>query len=1041
MRFRILGPLEIWTGQGWSGIGAPKWRALLAALLLNPGQVVSTERLIAELWDEEPPSGAANLVSVYVLRVRRLIGGRAGEILATRAPGYQLRLEPGDLDAAVFETLTRQGRAALAAGDAPRGAALLTEALALWRGDALSDIPQSGLVTAEADRLSESRLTALELRITAELDCGLPSELVPELRRLISDNPLREGLWLLLMQALDRAGRRAEAVAAYSEARRVIADELGVDPGPELRRLYQWLLTADAGVAPGPPRGARGIRATGTGPAAAPAAARTRHAATPAAAGPAAARPADTAPDGRPASPPARSAAEHAVPPAPPVPAGAPGSTAPAGPVARAARSMGLADDLDVAAGRGGRPAAGADAGIPDGTPAPAQLPADLADFTGRAAHLARLHGLLSRAPGTARPSAVTVVVVAGTPGLGKTALAVHAAHELRAGFPDGQLYVSLHGASEQPVVPGEILARLLRDLGVNPDQIPAGQEERAALYRTRLADRRVLIVLDDARDAAQVRPLLPGSATCAVIVTSRHRLSDLAGSRLVDLDVLDDSEARGLLTAIIGDERAAAEPGPVREVLDACAGLPLAIRIAGARLTARRGWAVKTLARRLADQHRRLAELTAGDLAVRACFDVSFESLKHLATGQGVDPAHAFALLGIWQGPHVSLPAAAALLGQPEDDVADALEVLVDAHLLESPAPEVYKFHDLLRAYAAERAVAQEPAEAVAEAVSRLLWWYLRTADAAATVVTRNRERVPLGTGGPPGGALEFATAEEALEWSAGERAGIVAATRQAAAADLHDVAWKLPVAVLVCFDRHGYRAEWIATHQVALDSARRIGDRHGEAWVLNNLGMVHSQLRTPDAVRYLEQALAIHRERGDRQGQAQVTNNIAFDYQIRGMHEAALPALADALELQRQVGHRYGEGVALSNFGEAYVELGRHEEAIASLQEALPIVRETGSTRVEAYILCNLGRSHLDLGQAADGAALLEQALAIHRTERDKYGQAAALKYLGQARLQARQADAARAAWEEAVRLMEALSDDKQAAGLRARLEELGS
>jgi DNA-binding SARP family transcriptional activator/predicted negative regulator of RcsB-dependent stress response len=1018
VRFRILGPLEIWTGQGWSGIGAPKWRALLAALLLNPGQVISTERLIAELWDEEPPSGAANLVSVYVLRVRRLIGDRGGEVLATRAPGYQLRLEPGDLDAAAFEALTRQGRAALAGGDAPRGAGLLTEALALWRGDALSDIPQSGLVTAEADRLSESRLTALELRITAELDCGLPSELVPELRRLISDNPLREGLWLLLMQALDRAGRRAESVAAFSEARQVIADELGVDPGPALRQLYQWLLTADTGAGPGSAAGSIRASSTMTGPAG----------------GPDAAGPDSGRPDAR-AVPPS---GEQSVPPAAATASSA-GSIAPAGPATRAARSMGLADDQG-AAGLAGRPAVGTDAGIPDGTPAPAQLPADLADFTGRAEHLARLHGLLSPAPGTARPAAMAVAVVAGTPGLGKTALAVHAAHELRAGFPDGQLYVSLLGASEQPVVPGEILARLLRDLGVNPDQIPAGQEERAALYRTRLADRRVLIVLDDARDAAQVRPLLPGSATCAVIVTSRHRLSDLAASRLVDLDVLDDSEARGLLTAIIGDERAAAEPGPVREVLDACAGLPLAIRIAGARLTARRGWAVKTLARRLADQHRRVAELTAGDMAVRACFDVSFESLKHLATGQGVDPAHAFRLLGIWQGPHISLPAAAALLGQPEDDVADALEVLVDAHLLESPAPEVYKFHDLLRAYAAERAMAQEPADAVAEAVSRLLWWYLRTADAAATVVTRNRERVPLGAGGPPGGALEFATAEEALEWSAGERAGLVAATRQAAAADLHDVAWKLPVAVLVCFDRHGYRAEWIATHQVALDSARRIGDRHGEAWVLNNLGMVHSQLRTPDALSYLGQALAIHRERGDRQGQAQVTNNIAFDYQIRGMHEAALPALADALELQRQVGHRYGEGVALSNFGEAYVELGRHEEAIASLQEALPIVRETGSTRVEAYILCNLGRSHLDLGQAADGATLLEQALAIHRTERDKYGQAAALKYLGQARFQAGQADAARAAWEEAVRLLEALSDDKQAAVLRTRLEELG-
>ncbi|HEU5419966.1 MAG TPA: BTAD domain-containing putative transcriptional regulator [Streptosporangiaceae bacterium] len=1011
MRFRILGPLEIWTGQDWSGIGAPKWRAVLAALLLNPGQVVSTERLITELWDTEPPAGAANLVSVYVLRVRRLIGDRKGDILATRAPGYQLRLEPGDLDATAFEALTRQGRAALAAGNAQSAATLLTEALALWRGDALSDIPPSGLVTAEADRLGESRLTALELRITADLHCGLAAQLVPELRRLISDSPLREGLWLLLMRALDSAGRRAEAVAAFGEARQVLADELGVDPGPDLRRLYQRLLSAEADARP-------------PGPALGPDAAAAGAGATLAAGAPAAAPAGPAGERAVPAGP------RDAEPAGPPEPAGQPVT------VARAARSAGLTGDQDTA----GEPRGVSGAGGADGTPTPAQLPADLADFTGRGAHLARLRGLLSGASGTTR-QAVAVAVVAGTPGLGKTALAVHAAHELRQEFGDGQLYVSLLGASEQPVVPGEILARLLRDLGVNAHQIPAGQEERAALYRTRLADRRVLIVLDDARDAAQVRPLLPGSASCAVIVTSRHRLADLAGSRLVDLDVLDDAEARGLLTAIIGEERAAAEPGPVREVLDACAGLPLAIRIAGARLTARRGWAVKTLARRLADQHRRVAELTAGDLAVRACFDVSFESLRHLATGQGVDPAHAFRLLGLWQGPHISLPAAAALLGQSEDEVADALEVLVDANLLESPAPDIYRFHDLLRAYAAERALAQEPAEAVTEAVSRVLWWYLRTADAAAGVVTRSRERVPLGAGGPPGGALAFATGEEALEWSAGERANLVAATRQAAAYDLHDIAWKLPVAVLVCFDRHGYRAEWVATHQVALDSARRSGDRHGEAWVLNNLGMVHSQLRSPDATSYLEQALAIHRERGDRHGQAQVTNNIAFDFQIRGMHSEALPALAQALELQRQVGHRYGEGVALSNFGEAFLELGRYEEAIASLQEALPIVRETGARRVEANILCNLGRAHMDLGQAGDGATLLEQALSVQRAERDKYGQAGSLKYLGQARSQAGQASAARAAWEEAVQLLESLADDKQAAGLRSRLEELGT
>ena len=225
---------------------------------------------------------------------------------------------------------------------------------------------------------------------------------------------------------------------------------------------------------------------------------------------------------------------------------------------------------------------------------APAQLPADVADFTGRQEHLLRLRQMLTPASSAANPAAVNIAGVVGTPGLGKTVLAVHAAHALRRNFPDGQLFVSLLGASQQPAKPDEVLARLLRDLGVEPDRIPATLEERAALYRTRLTDRRVLIVLDDARDSAQVRPLLPGSASCAVIVTSRHWLSDLAGSRLVDLDVLDDDEAEQMLTRIIGEDRVAAEPGPVRDVLRACAGLPLAIRIAGARLAARRGWTVE---------------------------------------------------------------------------------------------------------------------------------------------------------------------------------------------------------------------------------------------------------------------------------------------------------------------------------------------------------------------------------------------------------------------------------------------------------------
>jgi DNA-binding SARP family transcriptional activator len=959
VRFRVLGPLEVWTGQDWTGIGAAKWRALLAALLLNQAQVVSTDRLIAELWGDEPPDRAANLVSVYVLRLRRVLGDPEGRVLTTRAPGYQLLLQPGDLDAESFETLAGQGRRALAEGDPQRAVEKLAAALGLWRGRALADVPPSGLVAAEADRLEESRLTALELRIEADMGCGLHVQLVPELRRLLSDQPLREGLWRLLIRALDGAGRHAEALAAYGRAREVISDELGVDPGPELQRLYQALLAADAAT---------------------PVAQVDRH--EPAAVGTV-----------RVSVPPAREPAEAVT------------------------RRQGSSSSRR----------------------APAQLPADVADFTGREAHLEQLRAAVSEARRRDNP-AVAVAVVAGAPGLGKTALAIHAAHRLRPEFPDGQLYVTLRGGSEHPVPPDDVLARFLRDLGVDGARVPIDAEERAAMYRTRLAERQMLIVLDDARDAAQVRPLLPGTGSCAVIVSSRHRLSGLAGSRLVDLDVLDNNEAAELFTRIIGAGRAEAEPGPVRDVLGVCAGLPLAIRIAGARLAARRGWTVGTLAGRLADQRHRMDELTAGDLAMRACFQVSFDALPRENTN-GAGPAGAFRLLGVWQGPSIGLPAAAALIGEPEDPVADALEVLVDAHLLESPAPDRYRLHDLLRAYAAERAHADDAQGAVDGAVRRVLDWYLRTADSAASVVAPYRDRVPLDRAEPGCEPLAFATAEQALDWCEQERTNLVAATRQAASHGLHDIAWKLPVAASVCFDRLGYRTEWLTTHRIAVASAQELGDRPGEAWVLTNIGTVLAQQHEDDAIGYFEQALAIAREVGDPQDESRAANNLAFTYVILGRYEEAVGPLLEALELQRELGRRYGEAVALCNLGEAYVELGRYDEAIARSQEALVIAREIGSVRDEGYALYNLGRADLALGRLTEAADMFERALPFHRAVGDKYGEAHDLRRIGAVHSQAGRLDQAREAWTRACGIFEALAEDGPAAELRAQLAELGA
>ncbi len=934
MRYRILGPLEVRPGPDWQPVRAGKNRALLAALLLHCGQIVSADRLIAEMWGDDPPESAAKAISVHVFRLRQLLADPDGAQLTTRAPGYLLRCGPGELDARVFEARAADGRRLLAAGRAAEAAGELARALSLWRGPALADVPRTARIGTEADRLEEARLAALELRIEAGLRCGRHGELVPELRKLTAEYPLREGVWVLLLRALAAAGRHAEAVAAYGQARAAIADELGTEPGPALRELFQLLLTGGGAVFPAP-----------------------------AAAG---------------------------------EPAGGP----------------------------------------PD---PPAQLPADMPDFTGRSGPLDRLRRLL-RPQQDQAPAALPVVVVSGAPGLGKTALAVHAAHALRAGFPDGQLYVSLRGGGERPVAADDVLARFLRGLGVPPARIPLAEEERAALYRTVTARRRLLVVLDDAADAAQVRPLLPGSASCAVLITSRNRLASLAGSQLVDLDVLGGGEAASLFARIVGAGRVAAEPAASREVLAACAGLPLAIRIAAARLAARPGWQIRTLAGRLADTRRRIDEFTAGDLAVRACFEVSFAALRKIRPRRGgVDPARAFAMLGLWQGPSLSLAAAAVLIGEEAPEVAGALDELVDAHLIESPAPDRYAFHDLLRAYAAQQA-AGEPQQVVAQAKARLLTWYLRTSDAAAAVVSPARDRIPPAPPVPGSDPLAFGSPEQALSWCAAERANLVAATTEAAALGRHDIAWKLPVSAMVGFDRNGYRAEWAATHKIALASARQLGDRRGEAWVLNNLGMVASQQRAAEALDLLGQALEICREIGDGRGQARAVNNLAYNYRFLGQPAEAAAALLDALAIQRRVGDSYGEAIALCNLGEAYLELGQIGQAVARSRAAAGVAQELGSVRIESYAQYNLGWAELASGRPGPAAGLLEQALAGHQATGDKIGEAQDLHRLGDAYQQQGRSGEAAASWRRACALFTELAEDAQAAQLRDRLGRLG-
>jgi len=955
MRFRLLGPLEIWDPDraDWLGIGAPKWRSILAALLINAGQIVPADVLIDEVWPDTPPNKAGNLISIYVLRLRRLIGDADSTVLVTRAPGYQLRLAPGDTDADVFETGVREGRRAYLAGDPERAAAQLAEALLLWRGSPLADVPATSLVETEASRLSDLHLDARELRIQAELACGSHAQVIPELRRLLADHALRENLWLLLMQALDGAGRHAEALDAYTQARGVLIEELGVDPGAELRQFHADLLAKDDKL--------------------------TREAGD------------------------------------------APGSIS-AGTVAASSRPP---------------PAAGTE--VPRAIPAPAQLPADVADFTGREDEISHLCELLASPGAEADPGAVRIALVAGSGGLGKTSLAVHAAHRVRGSFPDGQLYVDLLGAAPQPLVPADVLARFLRDLGVDGRDIPADDDERAARYRTVLAGRRMLIVLDNARDAAQVRPLLPGTASCAVLVTTRSRMADLATTRLVDLNVLDDDEALTLFTRVVGDDRASAEPEATAELLLACAGLPLAIRICAARLNTRSGWTIGAMARRLRDEHRRLDELRAGDMAVRASFQVSFASLPASVQPDGIVPADAFRMLGLWQGPSISSAAAAALFGTQEHLAEDALEALVDAHLLESTSADRYKFHDLLRVYSSERAVADLSGPQREAAVGRLLAWYMRTADAAGAAVSpRYRYTMPLDASDHDVSPLGFSGAQQALAWYDSERANVLAATRQAAASGRHDIAWRLPVPLFLIFDSRGAWADCIASHRVALDSARQAGNRQGEAWVLNNLGLALGATRDSEGIGCLERSLALRHEIGDRAGEAQAAGNLADTYTRVGRPEEAIELFGRARDLNRAAGNSYGEGVAQTNLGDALLDLGRAEEAIGPLEQARITFAEIPYLDGVGYACYNLGRCYRSLGRGQQALDCLQQALGSHRASGSRHRQAVTLRALGAVQAENGQAAEARHSWTEALAIFGELGDKAQAAQVRQDLDD---
>jgi DNA-binding SARP family transcriptional activator/Tfp pilus assembly protein PilF len=935
MRFRVLGPMRVWDGGAWSAIGAAHQRVVLAVLLAEAGRTVSTERLVHEIWGEHPPRTAVHAVQVYVRRLRQLLGHGPPGPLTTRGRGYQLTIDDADVDAAGFGGLVDAAGRSLAGGELETAVAQLSQALALWRGPAFADVPAGPTVTAEAARLDQRRLTAVEERLGALLDLGRHAEVVDDLPGLVDEQPLRERLHTHLMVALYRCGRRSDALAAYQRARAVFVAELGLEPSTELRELQRAILADSAALA-------------------APARA-----------------------DGR-AS-------------------------------AAAARTW----------------------------PVPAQLPADVAGFHGRTGHLGKLDTLLRAAHDPA--PALAFAAITGPAGVGKTALAVHWAHRVAAHFPDGQLYVNLRGYSAGPPLrPIDALAGLLPDLGLPADQIPSDVERAAAAYRSLLAGRRVLVLLDNARRADQVRPLLPGGPGCLALVTSRDRLPGLVarnGAVQLGLEVLTPDEAQALLTDLLGAERVDAEPAAAAELAGLCGRLPLALRIAAAHLTTRPRTGVGAYVRTLAGGDRLTALEIDGDpdACVRTAFDRSYRGLP--------DPARRlFRLLGLAPGPDITAPAAAALAGPgagaasgeersdggeaaPQgprgprerserqcystDEARALLDRLTSTHLVDEPATGRYALHDLLRLYAAERAIAEDGEPDRRAALDRLYDFQLAGVDAAAGRLYPQILRL---AGRTARVAHTFDDDASASAWLDAERANLVAATRESAATGSFQVAWRLADALRGYLYLGMHVVDWQAVAQVGLRAAEAYGDPAGQAAARISLALLHlAQGRPTQAIGEYTRALALARESSWIEGQSATLGNLGAVFTNLGRFTEAAEYCTQALALDERTGWRVGQATKLGNLGIVYFGLGRLARAADHQTRSLALFQEADARSGEARTLANLGEVRHALGYLDEAAELLTRALATHRELADRHSEGDTTRALAAVNLDAGRHDAA--------------------------------
>jgi len=920
--FGLLGPLLVNTGESPVTLTAPRPRVTLAALLTRAGRPVGPHELAELVWDGAPPSHATDTLRTYVMRLRRALGPAAGARIVTRDPGYLIEVAEEELDILLFRARYREGAAAVGRGDWAAARSVLAASLALWRGDTLVDVPSDLLRDAEAPALEQARLQALQWRIEADLRLGGGDELVPELRELTRSHPLHEHFHGQLMTALFRVGRTAEALAAYQHARQFLVEQLGVEPGPRLRKLHESLLSGDLPSASDDPLEVRQRRPT-----------------------------------------------------------------------------------------------------------VPRQLPAPPAHFTGRAEQLAVLNALLT---GTRDTGTVIIAAMTGTAGIGKTALALHWAHQVAHRFPDGQLYANLRGFDPvgSPAAPGDVLRGFLQTLNGSAARIPPDVDVQAALFRSLTAGRRLLVILDNAHDEEQVRPLLPGAAGCLTLVTSRNQLAGLVaadGATPLGVGVLSPGEASGLLRLRLGHDRvSAADPRAVSSLIAACSGLPLALCVIAARAALPPLQALDDLSAQLCAHALDALSGTDPRTDPRSVFSWSYRQLSD-------DAARLFRLCPDFPGPDLTIAVAESVV--PADRAAELIGELASACLLDEYVAGRFRMHDLLASYARERSGLEDPSADCGEAIRRILAWYTAAAAAAAAVITPGHPYLPTVCPPVPLRAAP-ATDSEALGWLDAERPNLIAAVELAARQGLDDMAVMLPRTLWGLFELNARWQDWADTHLTGIESARRIGDLDAEAYLCNGLSRALLGLeQAEDAVPVARRALAIRQVQGDRRGEAGALGNLSNVYLALGRFDDAISTCGRAVALMQELGNQHGVATGLDNLGWMYHQRGDVTAALRHYRSSRELAAELSDHVTLGVVQDNVAALYIELGRFDEAIEAATAAVEVNDELGARARAAHARSLLGNALDGTGQADLAREQWSTALAIYHELNDPA-AAEMRAKL-----